>query len=746
MHEAELLETGPAGGDAISASLSDGVVQASSIASYLKPKPKLGVKGVSLNLSEWVHVATQGRDHYVRIVYEGFVYPFRHRAALVKVTERKIRELNGIPYAHMAQRMFVVIRNPLMDYSKIRAGDEPYGRKMPFSRIRLTTLITPDIEFPTPLEGTDCTFWIEVGNEPFRFNAVGEDIGGNRVDFTAALLFVPFSDYVLNTVETVAGEYIGSPKVLRECPVPGQNVTYAPKSSGPDNTTLTTKAIYFDTKLVSGPDGAFAYHPLLFKAEVNLPAVEMILGKKVASEIDYYQPYLAGGFGGGNEAGVFAVMVKEEPVGADKPPKLTPQKVAAQFAAEQAGGIATPDLSISALARSVGPVAGDDLAAVASNTFTPADFFKDMKASAKLFGTIDLADLLVGGSMQGDAPKVQHQPLAGGGMVATIEWKPKVEKAEHGILTLTPHDSVFELSGRIEQPAGPGGVPGPPKSSFNGSLTNFDITFLNVVILSFKEFAFTSATGTKTRVSVDLDGQPKFIEDLEFVNKLREVIPPDLFGGGASLDIDTERVRAGFEIAVPPLSVGVFSLQNLTLSAGLELPFVTGLPLFDFNVSSREHPFNLTVAFLGGGGFFHLQIDTGGMRQLEVALEFGASCSINLGVASGGVYIMAGIYFAMGKNTDGEDSAILSGYLRLGGELSVLGLISVSLEFNLSFGYENKKAAGRATLTVEVEVLCFSKSVEITVEKKFGGSAGDPKFIEVFDQPQIWSAYAGAFA
>jgi hypothetical protein len=133
------------------------------------------------------------------------------------------------------------------------------------------------------------------------------------------------------------------------------------------------------------------------------------------------------------------------------------------------------------------------------------------------------------------------------------------------------------------------------------------------------------------------------------------------------------------------------------------------------------------------------------VRLLEAALEFGAAVSVNLGVASGGVHIMAGIYFAMGKK-EGKDFSILSGYLRMGGELSVLGLISVSLEFVLSFGYEAGKAAGRATLTVKVEVLFFSTSVSITVEKKFGGSSGDPRFFQVFETPAVWNEYASAFA
>jgi hypothetical protein len=95
---------------------------------------------------------------------------------------------------------------------------------------------------------------------------------------------------------------------------------------------------------------------------------------------------------------------------------------------------------------------------------------------------------------------------------------------------------------------------------------------------------------------------------------------------------------------------------------------------------------------------------------------------------------------------DGQKYSILAGYLRMGGELSVLGLISVSLEFVLSFAYEDGKAAGRATLTVKVEVLFFSTSVEISVEKRFGGSSGDPRFFEVFETPAVWHQYAAAFA
>lgn len=41
-----------------------------------------------LSVEQWVHHAAQARDHYVRIIYKGYLLPFGHRVSLVKVSER----------------------------------------------------------------------------------------------------------------------------------------------------------------------------------------------------------------------------------------------------------------------------------------------------------------------------------------------------------------------------------------------------------------------------------------------------------------------------------------------------------------------------------------------------------------------------------------------------------------------------------------------------------------------------------
>ena len=59
----------------------------------------------------------------------------------------------------------------------------------------------------------------------------------------------------------------------------------------------------------------------------------------------------------------------------------------------------------------------------------------------------------------------------------------------------------------------------------------------------------------------------------------------------------------------------------------------------------------------------------------------------------------------------------LAGYVRIHGEMSVLGIISVSLTFNLQIGYLKEGgraiAYGEATLTVEIEILMFSMEVSL---------------------------------
>jgi len=707
-----------------------------------------------LDLSEWVHIAAQGRDHYVRIVYEGELWPFRHRAALVKVTERKFEEHGSIIGAYQMQRMFIVVREP----EKIFSAND---RGTPLKRVRLTTLVTPDIALPQIISGTTRSFWVEVmtsatTRDLFRFHGVGTDIEGDAIDFTIPLMFVSISD-VANTakMQPVAREYNSAANIeRRNAQVSGQKLAFAPRDAAKpsDNTQLVTQLLNFVVDAAGNP-------ARMWKAEVKVPQVEQLLGTDAPTTIRFFQNYIDHDFDGAS--GVFAEIAKQNlaTYNADNPfAGIVADTLGTSFSSDKAGGFATPNLAVSTLTRSLGPLAGKAADAV-TDAFDPASFFQ--KGIAQLFGSFDLTDLLPPATMSKNAPKLRtstedipNRKL----LVATLDWEPEIKNLDLGIAAFEKDrggkTSALKIHGRIEKSVAlNNGAPaiGDTKFDFTGKLNDFRVSVLKSVFINFDEFSFEAKTGQKTDVRVHLDpALPiEFAGDLQFVEELRKAIPPGLFGDGPSLDISPTGIRAGFAFTLPPVAVGVFSLKDVSLGAALTLPFLDGKPAFDFNVSERAHPFLLAVSLFGGGGFFHLQLDTAGIKELEAAFEFGATAALDIGVASGEVHVMAGIYFAMQRKDPGTDLAcVLSGYLRMGGSLSVLGLVQVSVEFNLSFTYDSvkDKAYGRATLTVHVSVLCFSASVDLTVERAFGGNSGDPTFAQLMNTAEVWADYALAFA
>jgi hypothetical protein len=91
------------------------------------------------------------------------------------------------------------------------------------------------------------------------------------------------------------------------------------------------------------------------------------------------------------------------------------------------------------------------------------------------------------------------------------------------------------------------------------------------------------------------------------------------------------------------------------------------------------------------------------------------------------------------------ESSELTGYIRLGGSLSVLGIITVSIEFYLGLSYGDGKAWGEARVTVTIEVFLFSGDVTVRCRRELAGSSGDPPFRELMPHDR-WQAYAAAFA
>jgi hypothetical protein len=328
---------------------------------------------------------------------------------------------------------------------------------------------------------------------------------------------------------------------------------------------------------------------------------------------------------------------------------------------------------------------------------------------------------------------------------AKLDWSTPIEPFQ------IAGESVFEARDplRIAVESRAGAKTG---ASFDAvaELTDFSLTLVPPAALMrmhFDRLAFRAGSAGKPDVDVVFGGI-EFIGPLSFVETLKELIPLDGFSDPPFLDVAPDGVRAGFTLGLPNVAIGVFALQNISLGSDCSVPFVGRSVSVGFNFCTRERPFALTVAFIGGGGFFGLRATPKGLDLLELSLEAGARLAVDLGVASGSIEAMLGIYLRL----EGQGGS-LTGYFRLRGEVDVLGLISASIELSLELRYEfaTGKMVGRATITIEVEVFMFSTSVQVSAERRFAGSAGDPSFAQVMaiaadGSAPRWDNYCDAFA
>ena len=726
-----------------------------------EPPPPKGV-----GLEQWKHRATLGRDHYVYVVYRGFLKEFRHAASLIKVTERKFEYVGNSKnrVAVLRQRFFIKVRERLKHYNG--AGHQFAGRNFTFTDVEIVTETTPTLLAPdlpecqlndpaniiyneaTGVPHRAC-FWPMISpTNNFMFDMIGTDLSGERKSFSMPLLFVgsEANEKPQVIAEIIKQNNLEPANPRRTAQLGNASVCYARIKLGAEgDPRLPTKEMVFRAAPVTGISTDEAqFYPELDNSESGIAAIQRLLQKPDATvRVTYSENYNTNEFGAGNPGEVFLKLLNPFPL-----------VFGEQVKSDALGGLATPSMAILGLSRIMGPVAAQPPASPAGieaalgdiigNKFNPADFFQ----GAKILGGVDLGTILnVATSLAGaDVPKLLSRQLPDK-VEARFDWSTQVNKSDPlGLFVPNAGGaSLLEMHGLVSAP-----IVNPAATTFNAtaSIVHFKVNLFGFVTVWFDQLKFTAKTGAKPDVAVDLHPDEEAITfggPLEFVNEIRKIIPSNGFSDPPGLSVTPSGIKASYSINIPNLSVGIFALEHLSLGAGFLLPFDAKPAEVRFNFAERQRPFSLTVSLLGGGGFFAICVGTEGVREIEAALEFGAALSINLGVASGSVEIKAGVYFHWQTA-----SVELAGYVRLHGELSVLGLISASLTFNLQLAYlkESGKSVvwGEATLEVEIEVLFLSFSVSVKCRREFGGSEGDPKFIDLIPDQATWTDYCEAFA
>jgi hypothetical protein len=721
---------------------------------HWSPGPNSGI-----SLESWAHRTSVGRDSYVRVVNLGYLFPFGHRAVKIKVTDREFQVASASAVAEVAEvvaflvtKEYIVVTEPIITYT----GDthEPFsGRGNPLRQVEVKTLTTPPIDFDPSVDpgikvgalgsDTDYVLWVRSGLADVPFSFVSTDLEGRKVDFTASVIWVDLTRTDQSDLDQVISAYDAASPSRNSPSLGGQLIAFADTAGAKPGTTAQHVDNYTLTaKYVS--NGAANFYPLLSSAVVHLPSAEQIVGAGSAPlsppSVTISDNYLDNGF----QAGVTEVYLAVKQNG----PSLN-------FPVNLVGGMAAPNFGVSGIARDLGPVGGD-LANLLAGKFDPSDFFGNLSGTAgKLLGAISIIDIIQAVDPDEQAANDQAPQISSNfiypnnddtqpptAIDTKLNWAPTVQADSAGFFQPNSGGMTSNLliTAEIYTPIS---NPAQTTYSIHGELTNFELVLFgsaaSFIGITFNSFTFDSKTGAKTSVQPNI-GTVTFLGPLTFIEDLSQLLSSL---GGPSIDVSSAGIDASYTLALPDISVGIFSLTNLSLSAGVNIPFDGSPVRVRFSLCTQDNPFLLTIYVFGGGGFFGLAIGADGIEEIQVSLEFGAAISINLGVASGGVSIMAGIYFSL--QTVPEKQVQLTGFLRADGNLSVLGIIQISMEFYLAFTYlDPGQCYGTATISVSVSVLFFSVSVSATMTKTFGGGS-DPDFADAISQSD-WDTYCGAFA
>ena len=735
--------------------------------------------GPPVPIVSWTHRMSTGRDTFVRVVEAGYLYPFGHRAVKIQTTDREFQvSPSGDTVAYLVERTTVQITQPTVAYPYPDAGAvaQPFGgRQNPFVSVEARTLTTPPID-PTSsssdsppvavpgVSGNDA-IWVNVEGSPFPFSFVATDAEGRAVDFVSGAVWV-VEGLSPTLVDKVVTDYRkASNLAFRTLSLGGQLLAFAEPSDQPGATALHVDSLVLDSTEYNNSSSGTSppWYPVLsqtYGATVRLPAVAALTatdGPDAASgAVAVYEAttYLPDGFP--FPAGVPEVFLTFSASSPPPPLDFTPSGTqSSQTGSSQSGGVVAPNFKIDAFARDKGPVA--DHADLLKGSFDPSKFFAGLNAT--LLGAVPLADILqvltagphagpYGGASSADdqTPQVNSVPVYKTGQTApvaiktTIDWAPTIQSALDDLFQ--PGDpNGLQIHAQLLTPLQP---PGPPASSIDGDLSDFTLLLFGssapCIQIHFTSLHFSQRTGSKSTVTVNID-TVEFVGALSFIQSFEELFASL---GGPSIDLQPSGVTASYSVSLPSIGIGVFALENISLGGSLTIPF-TGQPVrLRVNFCTRENPFLLTIYFFTGGGWFAISLGADGIELVEVGLEFGASISLDLGVASGGVSVSVGIYFALGT-----DTVTLTGFFQASGNLEVLGIVSISIVFYLGLTYEEtggKSAAyGTATVTVTVSVLCFSASVGLTVTKEIYSSDPVIPFSEAISET-AWSQYCGAFA
>ncbi len=503
-------------------------------------------------LAEWKHIATNGRDQFVRIVFRGYLYPLGHRAVVIEIAERILYPDIVHPQrwsnAVMQSQVFIRVLQPVKTYP---APYQPFSSDWPFTSVEMKTILTPSLGHPswvqspgvpgTPV-GTSSTENVNPNNPNDQLVLVQDinlnnvlwtyeltDAAGRTARATSPLCFL-FSQGPANN-ETYADEFTTASMIpianaynaasfTSNCVAmtSGEVIQYAPEGSGKPGSTshptsqftlqaatpttdpaaMAPPAVPSDSppSTLSFDVGQPAFYPVLGQARVNLPAANGLSrtsytdGGGTGVAIQYYPAFVQSGLGAGS---VYAELSSYA---------ANPGSTTLKFPGDAVGGLATPNVQLSGLSAVKGLVSGP-LAKFASQGYLdPSDYFPGLSeltgpSAPQLLGGLMLSNVLGQIVEPGDAstpaiPTIVNQldPSTGNRTVTYTLVASTVPWPNDGANPPNPNEPVFV-----------------PTDGNGNPVTSGTMTLTAVVTISPMGSSTYMITGTASPFDVNIMGQ-----------------------------------------------------------------------------------------------------------------------------------------------------------------------------------------------------------------------------------------------
>jgi hypothetical protein len=725
------------------------------------------------SLAEWHHIASLGRDSYVKVVRRGYLFPFGHRAVIIEITDRELRSDPASPGsfsdAVLIHRQYVKVLQPTKTYP---ASGQPFGgRDWPFTSVEMKTRITPPLDqTPVNIGMTNQVMELTVLGQPFEWAVVLTDTDGNIVHSQVPLGFCwaedsahtanPFDGADGDAVAEAVVAYNGLSTYPRTMGLGGRRVKFAPLAGttagstthptlsltlGAATSVSDPQAVTADqppqvievatppTKETLQGENQPAFYPTVQSAQLRLAAAEALARRPVTDSagsgvsFSYFGPYVVGpGFTddsappGSNPGAVYAQATDYSAQTPGSGPGLT-------FPGDAVGAVATPNICISGLSARAGPVSGPLATYAQEGRANPQDYFNVAGAASlpQFLGGIQLADVLgeFSASLPGAPVLSQTDDPTTGTRQVVYELRASLVSWPSDNAVFLPRGSQsLSLTTTVTQEQSK-----PPTTVVQGSFSPFDIYIASTngdrdfIKLPIERATFTSRSGSKPDFKVEI-GQVEFQGSLAFLNALQRFLE-GLGGSGFTVTAGAKQITAGTSVGLPSIDVGVLSLEHLGMTASLVLPYTSQPAKATFGFASQEHPFLVSVAMFGGGGYVQLSMGLTTVEAVTVSIDFSGNFSLDVGVASGGISLVAGITYVW-TNASGST---MTGFVRLSGSIYALGVIGIGVELDLSLSYHSDGTTsyveGAAELVASIHLIFFSIDIDVSVHKQFAGSS-----------------------